>query len=105
MPRVSAPLVLLPAWLVMVACSPHSLRIGKCCSHGTLGTAQPWGMPPPIIPGVPRGHLALHCALLSLARLAGVVTGGGREARSSDLVSVPSPLWRRRGMLSPRCRA
>lgn len=29
MPRVSAPLVLLPAWLVMVACSPHSLRIGK----------------------------------------------------------------------------
>ncbi|XP_070481151.1 glutamate receptor ionotropic, kainate 4 isoform X6 [Equus przewalskii] len=27
MPRVSAPLVLLPAWLVMVACSPHSLRI------------------------------------------------------------------------------
>lgn len=30
MPRVSAPLVLLPAWLLMVACSPHSLRIGKC---------------------------------------------------------------------------
>lgn len=29
MPRVSAPLVLLPAWLLMVACSPHSLRIGK----------------------------------------------------------------------------
>ncbi|XP_055279205.1 glutamate receptor ionotropic, kainate 4 isoform X4 [Moschus berezovskii] len=27
MPRVWAPLVLLPAWLVMVACSPHSLRI------------------------------------------------------------------------------
>ncbi|XP_036718330.1 glutamate receptor ionotropic, kainate 4 isoform X3 [Balaenoptera musculus] len=27
MPRVSAPLVLLPTWLVMVACSPHSLRI------------------------------------------------------------------------------
>ncbi|KAM5222971.1 glutamate receptor ionotropic, kainate 4 isoform 2-T2 [Hipposideros larvatus] len=29
MPRVSAPLVLLPAWLVMVTCSPHSLRIGE----------------------------------------------------------------------------
>ncbi|XP_060160183.1 glutamate receptor ionotropic, kainate 4 isoform X4 [Globicephala melas] len=27
MPRVWAPLVLLPTWLVMVACSPHSLRI------------------------------------------------------------------------------
>lgn len=37
MPRVSAPLVLLPAWLVMVACSPHSLRIGKCSlAKGTL---------------------------------------------------------------------
>ncbi|NP_001427332.1 glutamate receptor ionotropic, kainate 4 isoform 3 precursor [Homo sapiens] len=40
MPRVSAPLVLLPAWLVMVACSPHSLRIAAIlddpmeCSRG-----------------------------------------------------------------------
>ncbi|XP_074177422.1 glutamate receptor ionotropic, kainate 4 isoform X5 [Rhinolophus sinicus] len=29
MPRVSVPLVLLPTWLVMVTCSPHSLRIGS----------------------------------------------------------------------------
>ncbi|XP_032496318.1 glutamate receptor ionotropic, kainate 4 [Phocoena sinus] len=40
MPRVSAPLVLLPTWLVMVACSPHSLRIAAIlddpmeCSRG-----------------------------------------------------------------------
>ncbi|XP_019487157.1 PREDICTED: glutamate receptor ionotropic, kainate 4 isoform X1 [Hipposideros armiger] len=40
MPRVSAPLVLLPAWLVMVTCSPHSLRIAAIlddpmeCSRG-----------------------------------------------------------------------
>ncbi|XP_054443549.1 glutamate receptor ionotropic, kainate 4 [Pteronotus mesoamericanus] len=40
MPRVSAPLVLLPVWLVMVACSPHSLRIAAIlddpmeCSRG-----------------------------------------------------------------------
>ncbi|XP_037697677.1 glutamate receptor ionotropic, kainate 4 isoform X1 [Choloepus didactylus] len=40
MPRVSAPLVLLPAWLLMVACSPHSLRIAAIlddpmeCSRG-----------------------------------------------------------------------
>ncbi|XP_047549371.1 glutamate receptor ionotropic, kainate 4 isoform X2 [Lutra lutra] len=40
MPRLSAPLVLLPAWLVMVACSPHSLRIAAIlddpmeCSRG-----------------------------------------------------------------------
>ncbi|XP_064433398.1 glutamate receptor ionotropic, kainate 4 isoform X4 [Mirounga angustirostris] len=40
MPHVSAPLVLLPAWLVMVACSPHSLRIAAIlddpmeCSRG-----------------------------------------------------------------------
>nr|XP_055162190.1 glutamate receptor ionotropic, kainate 4 isoform X2 [Nyctereutes procyonoides] len=40
MPRVLAPLVLLPAWLVMVACSPHSLRIAAIlddpmeCSRG-----------------------------------------------------------------------
>ncbi|XP_055279203.1 glutamate receptor ionotropic, kainate 4 isoform X2 [Moschus berezovskii] len=40
MPRVWAPLVLLPAWLVMVACSPHSLRIAAIlddpmeCSRG-----------------------------------------------------------------------
>ncbi|XP_070346170.1 glutamate receptor ionotropic, kainate 4 isoform X2 [Equus asinus] len=40
MPRVSGPLVLLPAWLVMVACSPHSLRIAAIlddpmeCSRG-----------------------------------------------------------------------
>ncbi|XP_003796852.1 glutamate receptor ionotropic, kainate 4 [Otolemur garnettii] len=40
MPRVSAPLALLPAWLVMVACSPHSLRIAAIlddpmeCSRG-----------------------------------------------------------------------
>ncbi|XP_055964161.1 glutamate receptor ionotropic, kainate 4 isoform X1 [Sorex fumeus] len=40
MPRVSAPLVLLPAWLVMAACSPHSLRIAAIlddpmeCSRG-----------------------------------------------------------------------
>ncbi|XP_059532611.1 glutamate receptor ionotropic, kainate 4 isoform X3 [Myotis daubentonii] len=27
MPRVSAPLVLLPVWLVTVACSPHALRV------------------------------------------------------------------------------
>lgn len=40
MPRVSAPLVLLPAWLVMVACSPHSLRIGKCCLYSILEAAH-----------------------------------------------------------------
>ncbi|XP_023600484.1 glutamate receptor ionotropic, kainate 4 [Myotis lucifugus] len=40
MPRVSAPLVLLPVWLVMVACSPHALRIAAIlddpmeCSRG-----------------------------------------------------------------------
>ncbi|XP_021104729.1 glutamate receptor ionotropic, kainate 4 [Heterocephalus glaber] len=40
MPRVSAPLVLLPAWLMMVTCSPHSLRIAAIlddpmeCSRG-----------------------------------------------------------------------
>ncbi|XP_073664173.1 glutamate receptor ionotropic, kainate 4 isoform X3 [Tursiops truncatus] len=40
MPRVWAPLVLLPTWLVMVACSPHSLRIAAIlddpmeCSRG-----------------------------------------------------------------------
>ncbi|XP_076968764.1 glutamate receptor ionotropic, kainate 4 [Tamandua tetradactyla] len=40
MPRLSAPLVLLPAWLLMVACSPHSLRIAAIlddpmeCSRG-----------------------------------------------------------------------
>ncbi|XP_077653879.1 glutamate receptor ionotropic, kainate 4 isoform X4 [Urocitellus parryii] len=40
MPGLSAPLVLLPAWLVMVACSPHSLRIAAIlddpmeCSRG-----------------------------------------------------------------------
>ncbi|XP_059873114.1 glutamate receptor ionotropic, kainate 4 isoform X1 [Delphinus delphis] len=40
MPRVWAPLVLLPMWLVMVACSPHSLRIAAIlddpmeCSRG-----------------------------------------------------------------------
>ncbi|KAM6157885.1 glutamate receptor ionotropic, kainate 4 [Rhynchocyon petersi] len=40
MPRVSAPLVLLPMWLLMVACSPHSLRIAAIlddpmeCSRG-----------------------------------------------------------------------
>lgn len=48
MPRVSAPLVLLPAWLVMVACSPHSLRIGKC------GLAR--GSAPIHYPGVHKGH-------------------------------------------------
>nr|XP_054097620.1 glutamate receptor ionotropic, kainate 4 isoform X3 [Callithrix jacchus] len=35
MPRVSAPLVLLPAWLVMVACSPHSLRIEAVSTEAT----------------------------------------------------------------------
>lgn len=54
MPRVSAPLVLLPTWLVMVACSPHSLRIGKCCPYGTLGAARPWVMPLPH-PRCPQG--------------------------------------------------
>lgn len=39
MPRVSAPWVLLPAWLVMAACSPHSLRIGKCSARGRGGPA------------------------------------------------------------------
>ncbi|XP_036132337.1 glutamate receptor ionotropic, kainate 4 [Molossus molossus] len=40
MPRVSAPAVLLPVWLVTVACSPHSLRIAAIlddpmeCSRG-----------------------------------------------------------------------
>ncbi|XP_036210244.1 glutamate receptor ionotropic, kainate 4 isoform X1 [Myotis myotis] len=40
MPRVSAPLVLLPVWLVTVACSPHALRIAAIlddpmeCSRG-----------------------------------------------------------------------
>ncbi|XP_074177420.1 glutamate receptor ionotropic, kainate 4 isoform X3 [Rhinolophus sinicus] len=40
MPRVSVPLVLLPTWLVMVTCSPHSLRIAAIlddpmeCSRG-----------------------------------------------------------------------
>ncbi|XP_048199970.1 glutamate receptor ionotropic, kainate 4 [Perognathus longimembris pacificus] len=40
MPRVSAPLVLLPAWFLMVTCSPHSLRIAAIlddpmeCSRG-----------------------------------------------------------------------
>ncbi|KAM5312674.1 glutamate receptor ionotropic, kainate 4 [Glossophaga mutica] len=40
MPRVSAPLVLLPVWLVMVTCSPHALRIAAIlddpmeCSRG-----------------------------------------------------------------------
>ena len=60
MPRVWAPLVLLPTWLVMVACSPHSLRIGKRCPCGTLGAAQPWAMPL-LHPGVCQAHLTLHC--------------------------------------------
>lgn len=60
MPRVWAPLVLLPTWLVMVACSPHSLRIGKRCPCGTLGAAQPWAMPL-LYPGVCQAHLTLHC--------------------------------------------
>ncbi|KAM4827928.1 glutamate receptor ionotropic, kainate 4 isoform 2-T2 [Thomomys bottae] len=40
MPHFSAPLVLLPAWFLMVACSPHSLRIAAIlddpmeCSRG-----------------------------------------------------------------------
>ncbi|XP_069853506.1 glutamate receptor ionotropic, kainate 4 isoform X2 [Dipodomys merriami] len=40
MPHVSAPLVLLPAWFLMVSCSPHSLRIAAIlddpmeCSRG-----------------------------------------------------------------------
>ncbi|XP_075404910.1 glutamate receptor ionotropic, kainate 4 isoform X1 [Tenrec ecaudatus] len=40
MPRVWAPLLLLPVWLLMVACSPHSLRIAAIlddpmeCSRG-----------------------------------------------------------------------
>lgn len=60
MPRVWAPLVLLPTWLVMVACSPHSLRIGKRCPCGTLGAAQPWRCPSHTL-GVRQAHLTLHC--------------------------------------------
>lgn len=54
MPRVSAPLVLLPVWLVMVACSPHALRIGKCCSAVTPGLAGP-GDAPSQHPRCPQG--------------------------------------------------
>lgn len=77
MPRVSAPLVLLPAWLVMVACSPHSLRIGKCCSYGTLG-AGPELAPVPFLPQVSTGDI-WSCPVPSLgtAGLAVVVGAGG----------------------------
>lgn len=66
MPRLSAPLVLLPAWLVMVACSPHSLRIGKWGSPA-LGDAPAWS------PGVRGGHL-VRCALPEFSWASG---GGG----------------------------
>lgn len=38
MPRVLAPLVLLLLWLMKIAASPHSLRIGECeaCSAPRL---------------------------------------------------------------------
>lgn len=52
--RVSAPLVLLPVWLVTVACSPHALRIGKCCSAGTPGLLARVALPLST-PGVHRG--------------------------------------------------
>lgn len=55
MRRVSAPLVLLSMWLLTVACSPHALRIGKCCSAGTLGLLPEWA--PSQYPRCPQGTL------------------------------------------------
>lgn len=100
MPRLSAPLVLLPAWLVMVACSPHSLRIGKC------GPAM-WHAPnhcskEPQATSVCCPRLAGGCqdpalCLLSLAgtemgvEKAEVVVLGRQEVDSSDLVDLLTP--------------
>lgn len=95
MPRVSAPLVLLPTWLVMVACSPHSLRIGKSCSRGALGAAQLWLMPRPVAQ-VSTGDIC-SCTVpsLSLAGLAVVVVV------TDPAVNLSSPLVRRVKTLSP----